>query len=85
MYGIFFFDYLSFSVDNPSSLAAVLQPNPEDILLNLGFGGTGEIALHQAIPSRFLQQPSVLPGIDVDAFQQSILTPELCKVSEMTL
>ena len=66
-----------FSFDNPSSLAAVLQPDPEEILLNLGFGGAGDLSLLQTVPSRFLQQPSTLSGIDVEAFQKTLLISEV--------
>ncbi|XP_017837263.1 uncharacterized protein LOC108596235 [Drosophila busckii] len=49
------------------SLLESRKPDPEAILINLGFGSAGTDDLLSRIPKRFLK-PSMVPGIDTDAF-----------------
>lgn len=59
------------SFDHPSSLAAALLPDPEEILYSLGFCDTSSTL--QFIPSRFFQTPSDAYGINVDEIHHSLL------------
>ncbi|XP_071482146.1 uncharacterized protein [Diadema antillarum] len=46
----------------------IARHDPEELLLNLGFGGIPEKDALDRIPSRFLQQPSQAAGISVESF-----------------
>ncbi|KAH8277746.1 hypothetical protein KR018_004710 [Drosophila ironensis] len=53
------------------SLLEARKPDPEAILINLGFGPVGSEDMLSRIPRRFLK-PSQVPGIDTDAFVQRL-------------
>ena len=65
---------MHFSFDRPSSLAAFLQPDPEELLYSLGFGG--QTSLLQIIPERFFVNNSEARGIDVNKIYDSLLIDE---------
>ena len=59
-------------VDSHSSVDSLLKarkPDPEEILLGLGFGGTASSSYLETgrVPKRFLN-PSQLKGIDIEEF-----------------
>ncbi|XP_073968859.1 ki-ras-induced actin-interacting protein-IP3R-interacting domain olf186-M isoform X2 [Rhodnius prolixus] len=60
------------------SLLEARKPDPEELLLELGFGGSEEPDVLSRIPSRFLQ-PSTLKGVAIDDFlkHQKILVHTL--------
>ncbi|XP_052839345.1 LOW QUALITY PROTEIN: uncharacterized protein LOC128254342 [Drosophila gunungcola] len=53
------------------SLLEARKPDPEAILINLGFGPLSSEDMLSRIPRRFLK-PSQVPGIDTDAFVQRL-------------
>ncbi|EDW35429.1 GL17228 [Drosophila persimilis] len=53
------------------SLLESRKPDPEAILINLGFGPVGSEDMLSRIPKRFLK-PSQVPGIDTEAFVQRL-------------
>ena len=68
---ILFFLILFFSFDKPSSLAAFLRPDPEELLYSLGF--CNQNTLLQSIPERFFHSQSEAYGIDVAGIHNSLL------------
>ncbi|XP_066917665.1 serine-rich adhesin for platelets-like [Clytia hemisphaerica] len=65
------FSSFSSSVDKPSSLAAFLRPDPEELLFSLGF--CNQDSLLQSIPERFFVNQSEAYGINVEEIHNSLL------------
>ncbi|XP_030746399.1 protein ITPRID2-like [Sitophilus oryzae] len=56
-----------------SSVESVLElrkPDPEEVLLGLGFGPRGNSGVINKIPSRFLQPSKLIPQIDINKFME---------------
>ena len=60
----YYYYYLFCSIDD----LLIARHDPEEILLNLGFGGSPESDVLDRIPSRFLQKQSQARGISTHQF-----------------